>query len=434
MAVNRVKYENCVVKKAVITSNASGDTVDLRKCIEVQYEESLFSDSIEVSFIIANRAGTINGLTLAEGLPLVGTEDFELQIQDERENIIEVNLNVNKVIPIKKDTQQEQIGLALTSEEFIRNEERSSAVVKRYDGKVSKHISDILSDNLKTEKDLFIDDTSNNYNFIGNVRKPFYTINWLAKKSIPISDGKKGQSAGFMFYETSEGYHFKSIDSLFAQDHIRSYILSDTPDLLQNVDQYDDLIVRMTPQNKMMANQKYRMGTFNTKLIAFNPYNCEYKIIEQDAFETEEGTTHAGKNLPVLNDKFSSAPTRTTYVLKDTGTLPTGADPREQVKKHEEETFEVESILNQAARRYNQLCLGVVEIDIAPDFSLHAGQCVFIDVPDTGGGDKDKFISGKYLIATCKHGIRVGKGVTKLKLVRDSFGRKGKPHSGSMVN
>ena len=40
MAVNRVKYENCVVKKAVITSNASGDTVDLRKCIEVQYEES----------------------------------------------------------------------------------------------------------------------------------------------------------------------------------------------------------------------------------------------------------------------------------------------------------------------------------------------------------------------------------------------------------
>ena len=209
MAVNRVKYENCVVKKAVITSNASGDTVDLRKCIEVQYEESLFSDSIEVSFIIANRAGTINGLTLAEGLPLVGTEDFELQIQDERENIIEVNLNVNKVIPIKKDTQQEQIGLALTSEEFIRNEERSSAVVKRYDGKVSKHISDILSDNLKTEKDLFIDDTSNNYNFIGNVRKPFYTINWLSKKSIPVNDGKKGQSAGFIFYETSEGYHFK---------------------------------------------------------------------------------------------------------------------------------------------------------------------------------------------------------------------------------
>tara|TARA_B100001778_G_scaffold108896_1_gene89108 strand:+ start:357 stop:1661 length:1305 start_codon:yes stop_codon:yes gene_type:complete len=433
MTANRIKYENCIVKKAIIKSNVDGEEVDLRKCVEVHYEESLFSDSIEVNFIIANRAGTVRGLTLAEGLPLVGTEDFELHLQDPKNNVIKVKLNVNKVIPIKKDTQQEQIGLALTSEEFIRNEERASAVVKRYDGKVSKHISDILSDNLGTEKELFIDETSNNYNFIGNVRKPLYTINWLAKKSIPISDGKKGQSAGFMFYETSEGYHFKSIDSLFAQDQVGSYIFSDTPDVLENTDQYDDEIVRMTTQNKIVANQKYRMGTFNTKLIAFNPYNCEYKIIEQDAFDTEDGTTHAGKKLPVLNEKFSAAPTRTTYVLKDTGTLPTGADPREQVKKHEEETFEVESILNQASRRYNQLSLGAVEIDIAPDYALHAGQCVFIDVPDTGGGSKDKFISGKYLIATCKHGIRAGKGVTKLKLVRDSFGRKGKPHSGSTM-
>ena len=96
--------------------------------------------------------------------------------------------------------------------------------MKRYDGKVSLHIEDILIENLKTEKDLYIDDTSNNYNFIGNVRKPLYVINWLAKKSIPSSDAKKGDSAGFMFYETSEGFHFKSIDSLFAQEHVSSYI------------------------------------------------------------------------------------------------------------------------------------------------------------------------------------------------------------------
>ena len=42
-----------------------------------------------------------------------------------------------------------------------------------------------------------------------------------------------------MFYETSEGFHFKSIDGLFAQDHIRSYVFSDTPDVLKRTDQYD---------------------------------------------------------------------------------------------------------------------------------------------------------------------------------------------------
>ena len=371
-------------------------------------------------------------MTLAEGLPLVGTEDFELQIQDERENIIEVNLNVNKVIPIKKDTQQEQIGLALTSEEFIRNEERSSAVVKRYDGKVSKHISDILSDNLKTEKDLFIDDTSNNYNFIGNVRKPLYIINWLSKKSIPLSDGKKGKTAGFMFYQTSDGFHFKSIDSLLAQEPVRRYIYGSTADASSQTPEYDSEIVNLVRYNNLVANQKYKMGAYNTKLIAFNPYNCEYKIIQQDAFEDgDEGTSRSGKKLPVLNEKFSATPTRTTYVLKDIGTLPTGKDPREQVKKHEEENFEVEQILNQAIRRYNQFCTTSVGIDIAPDFTLHAGDCIHIDVPDSGG-EIDKQMSGRYIIGSLKHRIVKGKrGVTKLGLVRDSFGRK--PIGGGML-
>ena len=90
--------------------------------------------------------------------------------------------------------------------------------------------------------------------------------------------------------------------------------------------------------------------------------------------------------------------------------------------------------MNQAISRYNQFSTGVVEIDIAPDFALHVGDAIFIDVPDTGGGSTDKLISGKYVIAILKHAIRAGRGVTKLGLVRDSFGRKGKPHSGSMVN
>ena len=45
-----------------------------------------------------------------------------------------------------------------------------------------------------------------------------------------------------------------------------------------------------------------------------------------------------------------------------------------------------------------------------------------------------KEIGGKYLIAVVKHAIRNGKGITKLGLVRDSVGREGKPHNGSMVN
>ena len=432
MSVNKFKYENCKINKAEIRSNVNGDTVNISGG-EVQYSESMFNDTIEVDYIFANRAGTINGQTLLEGLPLFGTEDFVLYIQDSIGNNIEVELNVNKVTPIRKDTQQEQLLLRLTSEEYIRNEEITSAIVKRYNGKISESVEKILLDKLGTEKELFIEETNNNYNFVGNVRKPFYLINWLAKKSVPAADGQVGKTAGYMFYETSEGFHFKSIDGLFAQDHIRSYVFSDTPDVLKKTDQYDGEIVRINTDNRFIANEKYRMGAYSTKLIAFDPFNCKYAVFNRNAFDDEDGITTSGKNLPTLNPKFNTKSTRTTYIIKDTGSLPSG-DLTQQIKKSSEENFQAEIILNQAISRYNQFSTGVVEIDIAPDFALHVGDAIFIDVPDTGGGSTDKLISGKYVIAILKHAIRAGKGVTKLGLVRDSFGRKGKPHSGSMMN
>ena len=68
---------------------------------------------------------------------------------------------------------------------------------------------------------------------------------------------------------------------------------------------------------------------------------------------------------------------------------------------------------------------------------MRVGQTIFIDTSsgDTGGDQEtDKLIGGKYLIISLTHNIRMGKGQTVLGLVRDSVGREGKPHSGSMVN
>ena len=124
MSVNKFKYENCKINKAEIRSNVDGETVSLVPA-DLQYSESMFSDTIEVDITFANRAGTIGGKTLLEGLPLFGTEDFLLSIQDSVGSEIKVELNVNKVTPIRKDSLQEELSLRLTSEEFIRNEEKS---------------------------------------------------------------------------------------------------------------------------------------------------------------------------------------------------------------------------------------------------------------------------------------------------------------------
>ena len=433
MTADTKKYEDCKIKKATIISNVDGSDVDLTKAINCRYYEGILNDTVSCDLIITNSGSTLNGKNLLEGLPLVGTEDFELQIEDPKGNILESSLNVNKVTPFTKEPQREDILISMTSEEFIRNEEQTSEVIKRYDGKISEHVKKILTDNLKTQKELFIEETSNNFNFCGNRRRSIYILNWLSKKSIPSVNGKRGETAGYFFFENADGFHFKSIDSLFAQEHVKSYIYGGQP---TSSIAYDGEIVNLEADNRFVANQKLRMGVYKTKMIVFDPFNCKYDIVEQDAFDTEDGTTLAGKELPVINNKFSNQTTRTTYVLKDTGTLPTG-NVKQQVEKNNEQIFEVDSILNQAIRRYNQFITSSVIIEIAPDFSLRVGQTIFIDASSgdaEGDQETDKLIGGKYLIIQLTHDIQMGKGQTVLGLVRDSIGRKGKPHNGSMVD
>ena len=136
-AKNKGIFENCIIKKANIVSNVDGYRVDLQKSPRIEYQESMFSDTIDVAMVIINSSNRVRGKNLMEGLPLVGTEDFSLVIEDARGNVIEIELVVNKVTPLETSTQRETLLLELTSEQFIRNEERSAAIVKRYDGKVS---------------------------------------------------------------------------------------------------------------------------------------------------------------------------------------------------------------------------------------------------------------------------------------------------------
>ena len=124
MAADTKKYENCKINKATIISNVDDSDVSLIGAIDCRYSEGMLNDTVSCDIIITNSGGTINGKNLLEGLPLVGTEDFELEIEDPKGNILKSSLNVNKVTPFTKEPQREDILLSMTSEEFIRNEEQ----------------------------------------------------------------------------------------------------------------------------------------------------------------------------------------------------------------------------------------------------------------------------------------------------------------------
>ena len=425
------------VSKAEITSNEGGTTASLvNGFVSLMYYESILQDSVKVDFIFADTGNSVGGKSVMEGLPIVGTEDFELKFEDNQEVKLEFGsdnnntLIVNKVTPRTVDTAKSIVTLNLVSEEFIRNEEGASRINVRMDGKLSDHITNILENFLITEKELDIEETSNNYNFVGNNKKPYYTMNWLSKFGVPSQDGESGSTAGFFFWETSEGFKFKSIDTLFAQKSKKRFIYNGTDDGKGIPEGYDGKILDQTTDNRIDYQNKIRMGAYGTKLVVFNPFDCFYEIVPQTAQDTEEGTTGGGEALPVFNKKFDNPSTeenftRTTFMLVDTGTLPSG-DGKEQVDKNEEPNFQAQTVLNQGIRRYNQMFQQQMSITIGGDFELHAGDAIYIDTPSVKAETDDemnKETGGKYIIADLCHYVTSKETYTKLNVVRDSFGR-----------
>ena len=114
-------------------------------------------------------------------------------------------------------------------------------------------------------------------------------------------------------------------------------------------------------------------------------------------------------------------------MLFRSGTLPSG-NTKQQISKSKEQNFEAQKILNQSVRRYNQMFAGMQTITVAGDFSLHAGDVIFLEIPGLRvkkSNEVNKEYSGIYIIADLCHYVSPTETYTKMNLVRDSFGRKG---------
>ena len=423
--------------------------------VEMSYYESIRQNTVRVNVVYAD-SGVVpseatNYKSVMEGLPIVGSEKCGIKFTDNNGVTLggahgtakELSLFVNKVTPIVGDSRKSMISLDLVSKEFIMNEKGCTRIVKRMDGKISDNIKKIFENNIGTTKKLDIEETENNFNFIPSNKKPMYILDWLSRKSVP--KGKMGKSAGFFFWETSEGFHFKSIDSLLDEEknpRKKSIIFND------NVNRYSDMpagyhvkAIDYMKDNKINVQQKFKMGFQSTRIITFNPFNGFYQVKNTQADTMEVDT--AGKELPEMNKELNCEGegknyTRTTYYVTDTGTLNTGDSAEDQLKKSQQDNFDYSQIENQAIRRYNQLYSSETTVTIAGDFTLHAGDTLFIDGPDLETDVKndeiDKQHGGLYLISDLVHFLDNKGTWTKMNLVRDSFGRKGNHSSSSIVS
>ena len=461
--------EGAGIVEFILNSNEkSGNSVNIATgIISFAYYESLLQDCIRAQVSFMDTGNSIDKKTVMEGLPVYGTEKTSIICEDNNGETIEVELYVNQPDQISNETTKSTVSLNLASKEFFDNEKVRLNI--RFDGKIANgkipskeggSVEKILKKDdkfLATEKEIFIEATSNNRNFVGNNWKPFFGINWLAPQSVPSGQenpSAKGNSAGFMFWETSDGFHYKSIDGLMNTETNKpkkKFIYNETPEgpcSANMPDGYDAKVLEYTVDNRVNVQEKLKMGAYSTRTWTFNPYDTSVDILYPNAFlqgtsnvesvsSNEEGNQEylelAGKKLPYLNPEFNKDIdfSRTEFRVLDVGSLPEGKGAGEnstQIQKSKDQNIEYKNVLNQGIMRMNQLFACKVIITIPGDFSLHAGDAVYFDAPglreDTKADDVDRHISGNYVISSICHYLDGTHTLTKMDLIRDSFGRK----------
>ena len=425
--------------------DASGAVVDIK------YYEDILSNSVSLSAIITETGESdsdVGNVGMLDGLPIRGGEPSTIVIVDHDGNKLEFNgdnkLYVNRVRNVISGTQKDVYSIDFTSREMLANEQ--CRVVKRYDGKISENIKKILTENtsaevgIKTKKEVTVDETAINYNFIGNDRKPFYVCTWLASKSIPAQAGKVGGSAGYVFYETYDGYNFRSLDALAEQEPKGNYLFSNTDDIPS---EYTAKILNYDIDRDIDLQNNLTIGAYANRTLFFDFYAYNYKVRnysvdESGGADNNEGAGSKGKlvnlgedEIDSVADEFRLPVSRLMNRVLDVGTLPAGKDIDEQLKTWKESpfdpTYDSTKTMVQSVMRYNQMFSVKINIMIAGDFRLRAGdliRCEFPRLSTESNTRPNKVSGGLYMISSLCHNITPRETYTSLTLVRDTFGSK----------
>ena len=234
--------------------------------LEFNYFEDIFNHSSSGKIVVSDasgllKKGQINGSEILE-VKFSGTTGGKYSYK---------SFNIYSISDRHFDIGNnfEAYTLNFCSEDFILSQRyRLSKSYKKK--KISEIIKDVLENILKTDKSYDIEETSGVYDFVIPNKKILDSINWLSSYALP-SNGKTG--ADMLFFENAEGYQFKSLQSLFKQDPIKTYRFNPKNVLVgsNGISLMNDNIYRLELINNFDVLDASLKGTFNNRLITVDP-------------------------------------------------------------------------------------------------------------------------------------------------------------------
>lgn len=409
--------------------SSSGPKIDLRKLmVEFSFYEDLYAFSVSGSVTIKDAQGFI------ELLSLTGNEYIEVDFGKVKNapNTIKGKYRVYKIgnrTPTG-NLNSESYVLYFCSEELMLSEQlKISKTVKGK--KVSDIIKIILTNELQvgSKRINLIEDTTGVYDFVVPRLKPFEAISWVSTYARPANNS---DGADMLFFETKDGFNFRSLQSLYGEKPYATYKYQP-----QNLD-----LDQQSFQDKVTSVLSYQLvksynslediqsGTFANKLISVDPLSRTFKTttFDMEKYRASAKTLNSGSPTNYMENRFG---VKQNQAYDSSIKVAITNSPQQNVKYIKERqgsTAKDVFIETYIPKRTAQLALAnytVLKAIIPGDPGITVGRVVQFNVmtlkPNSNKKELDKFYSGNYLVTAVRHIIQAhGIYQTVLELSKDS--------------
>ena len=387
----------------------------------IDYYESITSPSISAVVKIIDVDGTLSSKGVYGGEKLAvkmksgkDSEFEEFTITPEKQELI-----LNTIGGVTSGVKQQTATLQFVSKDLIKNE--TARINRRYVGNISDSIKKIMTEDpkgIKTTKevDCETDRSKNNYAFVGNKDTSFDIIQRLQPKAggAGYNDETK-TDYGFMFFENYDGYHFRSIRSLFELEPEFTYVKTE-------ISASDDLVIEeynLNSGNDIVLNAKSGLYNNETTFVELD----KTKITKVKFNMTE--TADLALKPPKVPVNIEGKPSRIMLRVVDTG-VHQHYEENDTSLENVQKFTDLAVYQNKSYARFALLNTQTLNITVSLNPELRAGQTILVRFPvseyiNKFGDEKSNDISGKYLISHLRHEFEGGKFRTHLRLIRDLF-------------
>ena len=404
------------------------------KTISFNYYESIYSPMITANATIVDTGDSVvdkrgNLATIKDGFPLEhdGTETLIFKIANENGTLTTLEPLVVTASPVTLDQSTRQV-LTLELKSKFSIESSSNPRLSSYGiGTVDESVKKILKENKLPFRNENIEKSSTVDKIEGKNETPIDLIFNLSRKCKPV----KG-APGFFFYETQEGFNFRSIESLIEQGmneykenssvrDVRTYkyFNNQRQDLGSNEDDYNMVKMPILKRDHNLFNA-LKAGIYNVRIQTKNLLTGEFKDNVVNLLDKD--SSYLGSKPKKIVDqnenKLEKYCKTYSYVLAP-GNVDEGVSDKITNSPAEYEP--------QAMMRYSMLHSQVLEIQVPCNILLMAGQVIKLEMENVTGGNKvlqreNQHRSGFYLILHLSHHFDPKHSYTSMTLARDTYG------------